>query len=133
MKRKLPTMGTLAVIVLFPFMTFQILVLNSVGLQPVSDIFAFIPMSDKQGSSLPKLDLEREIERGLAYAKSIKNTKRKLVFVHIPKAAGTTVEDVGGLEAKVAWGSCLFNHKPKRPGGVCQYPPGQFEWPTKIG
>ena len=126
-------MGTLAVIVLFPFMSFQILVLNSVGLQPVSDIFAFIPMSDKQRSSLPKLDLEREIERGLAYAKSIKNTKRKLVFVHIPKAAGTTVEDVGGLEAKVAWGSCLFNHKPKRPGGVCQYPPGQFEWPTKIG
>jgi hypothetical protein len=133
MARKIPTLGTLAVIVFFPYMVFQVFVMNSVGIQSFSDFVAVIPMSDKARSSVPKLDLEREIAKGLAYANSIKNTKRKLVFVHIPKAAGTTVEEVGGLQAKVAWGSCLFNHKPKRPGGVCRYPPGQFEWPSKIG
>mmetsp|Transcript_16144 Transcript_16144/g.45233 ORF Transcript_16144/g.45233 Transcript_16144/m.45233 type:complete len:213 (+) Transcript_16144:3-641(+) len=33
----------------------------------------------------------------------------------------------------MAWGSCRFNHLPKKRGNVCRYPPGQFEWPTKIG
>lgn len=80
-----------------------------------------------------QIDLDLEVKKGLAYARSITSTKRKLLFVHIPKAAGTTIEEVGGLQAKAAWGSCLFNHRPKRPGGVCKYPPGQFEWPTKIG
>jgi hypothetical protein len=79
------------------------------------------------------IDLEEEIKNSLKYVKSIQSTERKLVFVHIPKTAGTTIEEVGGLQAKVAWGSCLFNHRPKRRGGVCKYPPGQFEWPMKIG
>jgi hypothetical protein len=79
------------------------------------------------------MDLEQEVQNGLAYARGITDTQRKLVFVHIPKTAGTTIEEAGGLQAKVAWGSCLFNHKPKRRGGVCRYPPGQFEWPMKIG
>jgi hypothetical protein len=80
------------------------------------------------------IDLEEEIRKGLDYARSITDTQRKLVFVHIPKTAGTTIEEVGGLQAKVAWGSCLFKHKPKRRGGVCKYSPKeQFEWPMKIG
>jgi hypothetical protein len=79
------------------------------------------------------IDLEAETQKSLQYVQSIKDTKRQLVFVHIPKAAGTTIEDVGGLQAKLSWGSCRFNHRPRRKGGVCQYPPGQFEWPSKIG
>ena len=79
------------------------------------------------------IDLEREIQAGIEYAKSIKKKKRKLLFFHIPKTAGTTIEEVGGLQAKLAWGSCLFDHYPQRSGGVCRYPPGQFEWPTRIG
>lgn len=82
---------------------------------------------------LPPIDLQAEVQRGRDYAKSFTNTKRKLVFVHIPKTAGTTIEEVGGLQAKEPWGSCLFNHRPRRKGGVCKYPPGQFEWPMKIG
>ena len=108
MVRKIPTLGTLAVIVFFPYMVFQVFVLNSVGIQSsFSDFVAVIPMSDKARSSVPKLDLEREIAKGLAYANSIKNTKRKLVFVHIPKAAGTTVEEVGGVASKGSMGKLL--------------------------
>lgn len=29
------------------------------------------------------------------------------------------------------WGSCLFNHKPKRT--ICNYPPQSFEWPRNYG
>lgn len=84
-------------------------------------------------TELLPIDLEREIQAGIDYAKSIKNKKRKLVFFHIPKTAGTTIEEVGGLQAKQSWGSCLFHHYPKRGRGVCRHPPGQFEWPTRIG
>lgn len=135
MARKLPRLATLALLVLVPYFVLQvrIFVLNTVPLQPTSHFLAFKPKAEIQRSALPKLDLKREIEKGLEYVNRLKDIKRKLVFVHIPKAAGTTVEEVGGLQARVAWGSCLFNHKPKRPGGVCQYPPGQFEWPSKIG
>jgi hypothetical protein len=79
----------------------------------------------------PIIDLEKETQKSLQYVQSIKSTRRKLKFVHIPKAAGSTIEEVLGLQAKLAGGSCLFNHKPKR--GVCKYPTGQFEWPMKIG
>jgi hypothetical protein len=81
----------------------------------------------------PLIDLEAETQKSLQYVQSIKDTKRQLVFVHIPKAAGSTIEEVGGLQAKLSWGSCRFNHRPKRKGGICLYPPGQFEWPSKIG
>lgn len=78
-------------------------------------------------------DLEREIQNGIDYARSMSDVQRRLVFVHIPKSAGSAIEEVAGLQAGLAWGSCLFNHRPRRPGGVCRYPPGQFEWPSKIG
>ena len=81
-----------------------------------------------------RLDLQTEIENSRQYVQTIQDTTRRLIFVHIPKAAGTTIEEIGGKSpAKLSWGSCRFNHRPKRPGNVCRYPPGQFEWPMKIG
>jgi hypothetical protein len=82
---------------------------------------------------VPSINLELEIQKGIDYARSITNIQRKLVFVHIPKSAGSAIEEVGGKQAQVAWGSCLFLHRPRRPGGVCRYPENQFEWPTTIG
>ena len=88
----------------------------------------------KSSTKSHTINLEDEIQKSLKYVNSIKSTERKLIFVHIPKTAGTTIEEIGGKQAKVAWGSCLFNHKPKRRGGVCRFcPSGQFEWPMKIG
>ena len=90
----------------------------------------------RKQQSLPSsisLNMDVEIRKSLDYVHSAKDTTRKLLFVHIPKTAGTMIESVGGLQAKLPWGSCLFNHKPKRRGGVCRYPKGQFEWPTKVG
>lgn len=80
-------------------------------------------------------DLEYERRKSLEYVKSIGDTKRNLVFVHIPKNAGSTIEDVGAKQAKLSWGSCLFNHRPKR--ASCKKPimlyPDEFEWPMKVG
>ncbi|KAL3903720.1 MAG: hypothetical protein SGILL_010342, partial [Bacillariaceae sp.] len=82
---------------------------------------------------LPPFDLQVEIQKAKDYVHSFQNIKRELAFVHIPKAAGSAIEEVAGVQAKIDWGSCLFRHKPKRPGGVCRYPPGQFEWPRGVG
>ena len=95
---------------------------------------SYLPAADQhlqQHQQQISINLDVEFD----YLQSIKDTRRELIFVHIPKTAGTMIESVGGLHAtpKVVWGSCLFNHKPKRRGGVCRYPQGQFEWPTKIG
>jgi hypothetical protein len=38
-----------------------------------------------------------------------------------------------GTTNKQVWGSCLFNHRPRRPGNVCQYPTSSFEWPKYVG
>jgi hypothetical protein len=83
------------------------------------------------------LNIVDEIQRGKDYVHSIQSTERKLVFVHIPKAAGSAIEEMGGKPKlkhvkKQVWGSCLFNHRPRRPGGVCQYPNG-FQWPSYVG
>jgi hypothetical protein len=94
------------------------------GIILLLDRRASIDGASKSSQQLRSLiDLEAETKKSLQYVKSIKNTKRQLVFVHIPKAAGTTIEGVGGLQAKLSWGSCRFNHRPRRPGGVCLYPP----------
>jgi hypothetical protein len=84
-------------------------------------------------SSFTPIDLPAEIQNGLDYANSITNIDRQLAFVHIPKAAGSAIEEAAGTQKKLDWGSCLFRHRPKRPGGVCRYPPGQFEWPKYVG
>lgn len=62
---------------------------------------------------------ERKAAR--AYVKSFKKLGRPLIFLHIPKTAGTAIEFAAGKK-RIAWGSCLFNHKPKR--DICRYPAG---------
>ncbi len=143
MARRLPRSRLLALFLLFGYLTLQWTLLSSAGFHDGSANsarfhFDYLQSSsldrvDKKGKDYVPIDLNNEIQKGLDYARSIKDTKRKLLFVHIPKVAGTTIEEVGGLQVKLAWGSCLFNHRPKRQGNVCRYPPGQFEWPTKIG
>ncbi|GAX22259.1 hypothetical protein FisN_25Lh078 [Fistulifera solaris] len=69
-----------------------------------------------------------EIASALEYVNSFKSLKRTLKFFHIPKTAGTAIEQAAGQ--KVAWGSCLFKHKPIR--HTCSYPAGGY-WPSYIG
>jgi hypothetical protein len=60
----------------------------------------------------------------LDYVKSFQRIGRSLKFFHIPKTAGTAIEYAAGKN-HLSWGSCLFNHKPKR--DICRYPPGAAE------
>lgn len=71
--------------------------------------------------------IERENSKN--YLDSIKNFDRPLTLLHIPKTAGTAME-VAASASKLHWGSCLFNHKPKR--GSCNYQGNQL-WPMRIG
>jgi hypothetical protein len=141
-RRKLPKARSLALIFALLYLVLQLIFFQSAGTS--EDLATFnlnfiSPLSSKPAGagevpeSETRIDLDQEIQKGLDYARSIQDTKRKLVFVHLPKTAGTTIEEVGGLQAKLAWGSCLFKHRPVRRGNVCHYPPGQFEWPMKIG
>ena len=89
-----------------------------------------------QDSLLPKTRIsperfEEDKAASLQYVQQIKSTRRKLKFFHIPKAAGTAIEHVAGDQMRLPWGSCLFNHKPKRT--ICNYPPSDFEWPRNYG
>jgi hypothetical protein len=103
----------------------------------VPDNFSFVSTETSRATTatLPvsDIDLEKEIQKGLEYVQSIRNIQRHLKFVHIPKTAGSALEEMAGIQAQIDWGSCLFNHRPKRPGKVCRYPPGQFEWPKFVG
>jgi hypothetical protein len=72
---------------------------------------------------------EEEREASLAYVNSFHKLERPLKFFHIPKTAGTAIEFAAGEKA-IPWGSCLFNHKPKR--DICNYP-SETEWPWHIG
>jgi hypothetical protein len=103
----------------------------------ISHMFSFpsieSPTTSDILSLLSHIDLEEEIQKGLEYVQSIQDIQRHLKFVHIPKAAGSALEEVAGIQAQINWGSCLFNHRPKRRGNICRYPPGQFEWPTLVG
>lgn len=87
--------------------------------------------------SLLALDLDAEARRGVEYARAFaaRSKPRELRLVHIPKAAGSALEEAAGTQAKVSWGSCLFDHRPRRPGGWCVPPAGRskFEWPRKVG
>lgn len=70
-----------------------------------------------------------EIEATRAYVESFKTLDRPLIFFHIPKTAGTAIEYAAGKQ-DIPWGSCLFNHKPKR--DICKYP-SEVEWPRHVG
>ncbi|CAB9521029.1 Sulfotransferase family [Seminavis robusta] len=72
-----------------------------------------------------------EKAKSLSYVMQLKSTRRTLKFFHIPKAAGTAIEHVGGAQMNLPWGSCLFKHYPKRT--ICTYPPSNFEWPRNYG
>jgi len=77
-------------------------------------------------------DMEQEKAKALKYVQQFKsNQKRSLKFFHVPKAAGTAIEHVAGEQEQLAWGSCLFNHKPKR--DICTYPEDSIEWPRNYG
>ena len=128
-----PSNRCLALWLLFAYITFHWIAWQSVGFEEDTIRRASRTFPETINPTQGPIDLEKEIQKGLEYSRWIKNTKRKLLFVHIPKTAGTTIEEVGGLQTKLAWGSCLFNHRPVRPGNVCKYPRGQFEWPTRIG
>jgi hypothetical protein len=71
-------------------------------------------------------------KESLQYIRSIQslNRAKALTFFHIPKTAGTAIEYAAG-SANLAWGSCLFNHKPKR--DICRYPSDSKEWPQYVG
>lgn len=72
---------------------------------------------------------QQDLEASLAYVRSFRSFERPLIFFHIPKTAGTAIEYAAGKQ-KLAWGSCLFHHKPKR--DICQYPT-ETEWPWHVG
>lgn len=74
---------------------------------------------------------QEEKARSLLYVSQLKSTRRTLKFFHIPKAAGTAIEHVAGEQLNMPWGSCLFNHRPKRT--ICNYPPSKFQWPRHHG
>ena len=64
------------------------------------------------------------------YAQSFTTLGRgPLNFFHIPKTAGTAVEEAAANQA-IPWSSCRFLHKPKR--NSCPYPQGS-EWPRNVG
>ena len=73
--------------------------------------------------------MEEKMEDVFSYVRQIESVGRPLVFFHIPKTAGTAVELAAG-KVDISWGSCLFNHKPKR--SICNYPPGEL-WPPHVG
>jgi hypothetical protein len=74
--------------------------------------------------------LDEEHKAPLEYARRfgthLDRRKRALKFFHIPKTAGTAIEYAAGAIHGLQWGSCLFNHRPKRE--ICQYPQGSYEW-----
>lgn len=71
-------------------------------------------------------------QESMEYVRSIHSLDRSqsLKFLHIPKTAGTAIEYAAGSQ-QLAWGSCLFNHKPKR--DICHYPVNTVEWPQYVG
>ena len=84
---------------------------------------------------IPPFSWEQEVQKAQTYLHSFTNVGRTsspqqpkknyhdaLLFFHIPKTAGTAIESAAGTNPgrPLAWGSCRFNHTPKRE--VCHYP-----------
>jgi Sulfotransferase family len=78
-----------------------------------------------------------EIQAARVYVDSFRQLGQNLAFFHIPKTAGTAVEQAAGKQ-KLTWGSCAFPHRPKRT--ICHYPNKKDannsqmkDWPPHIG
>jgi Sulfotransferase family len=69
------------------------------------------------------------LEQAVLYVNSFHSLDRRLTFFHVPKTAGTAIENAAG-EHHINWGSCMFKHKPRRP--ICNYP-GDHDWPINVG
>ena len=83
---------------------------------------------------IPPFSWEQQLVNANLYLKSFTNVGRtpnaksthpnhdSLLFFHIPKTAGTAIEYAAGTnpDRPLAWGSCRFNHTPKR--DICHYP-----------
>ena len=80
-------------------------------------------------------------EPSLTYIESFRLLNRNLSFIHIPKAGGSTLENIGSSQAGQSWGKCIFRrsdscrrHKPL-PNGLRmpEYPSSwhmpPFFWP----
>lgn len=59
-----------------------------------------------------ELDNE-ELDGSRNYIRSVTNFHRALKFLHIPKNAGSAIEEVAGGTRPQLWGGCLFKHRPK--------------------
>jgi hypothetical protein len=90
-------------------------------LQHRRDTSALLRRSKTHLEEAAVVEFTDEHRAAQAYAKSFKKLGRTLKFLHIPKTAGTAIELAAGTK-RVSWGSCLFNHKPKRT--ICHYPLG---------
>ena len=73
--------------------------------------------------------IDLDMESAFAYVRSFNDFRRKLNFVHIPKNAGTAIEQAAA-ENGIAWGNCRFKHRPKRK--ICPSPSGE-DWPANVG
>ena len=83
------------------------------------------------GISIPNFEQrQQDMDQALAYVQSFKSLDRTLKFSHLPKNAGTALEDAAGAH-QIPWGSCLFPHKPKR--DICHYPNDAKDWPIHVG
>jgi hypothetical protein len=83
-----------------------------------------------------------EMRAALSFVQSFRKLGKEgnLAFLHIPKTAGTAVEQAAGRQ-KINWGSCAFPHRPKR--AICHYSSKKRkvsnqtimtkDWPAHIG
>jgi hypothetical protein len=85
--------------------------------------------SEPVAVSRTSFSLADEAAASRDYVASFKRIGRPLKFFHIPKTAGTAIEYAAGKK-RISWGSCLFNHKPKR--DICRYPTDSAECTHRI-
>jgi Sulfotransferase family len=61
------------------------------------------------------LFFEDQRRESLQYVQSIRSFRRTLLFVHVPKTAGTTMEIAVAGRAGISWGMCLMRDMPDCP------------------